>query len=267
MDGPPPSGQASASALRGRLMLARIEAALLSPANAVLIGLAGIAAVSCLVAESRDMLNPGTWAMAAGAGAVVLAGKIALDLRDRANDDRLWRALLARSFGEAMRDDAQVTRLARTAIEYRVHLAMAEARAARPARRALIPLLPRIDAWLDGIMRLARQVAALRAESRFYVAMGTRNRQRLSELGAGAGAGLNAQVRAADGFGRTAEDGFLRLENAVAAFGAAVSQLVLDLARAQGLDVSAVTDARIGAAITAVESEARALAPPPVPPV
>ena len=81
----------------------------------------------------------------------------------------------------------------------------------------------------------------------------------------GTGAGLDAQVREAEGFGRIAEDGVLRLENAVAAFGAASSQRVLDLARAQGLDGSAVTDARIGAAITAVETEARALGSPPPP--
>lgn len=264
MDSLPPSGGTSASALRGGLLLARIEAALLSPANAVLIGLAGIAAVSCLVAESRGWLNPGTWAVAAGAGALVLAGKVALDLRDRAGDDRLWRGLLTRGFGDTMRDDPEVSRLARTAIEYRVRLALAEARAARAAGRALRPLLPRLDAWLDGIMQLARQVATLRADSRFHVAMGARNRQRLAEVGAGQGAGLDAQVRAAEGFGRVADDGLLRLENAVAGFGAASSQLVLDLARAQGLDGSAVTEARIGAAIRTVESEARALGPPPV---
>lgn len=264
MDGLPPAGATSAQALRWRLLLARIEAALVSPANAVLIGLAGIAAVSCLVAESRGMLNPGTWAVAAGAGAVVLAGKVALDLRDRANEDGLWRVLLAKGFGHTMHDDPEVTRLARTAIEYRVRLAMAEARATRAARRALLPLLPRIDVWLGGIMQLARQVVTLRADSRFHVAMGARNRQRLSEVGAGAG--LDAQVRAAEGFGKAAKDGLLRLENAVAAYGAASSQLVLDLARAQGLDGSAVTDARIGAAISAVETEVRALAlPPPAP--
>ncbi|MGQ0565671.1 MAG: hypothetical protein ACT4OK_11450 [Gemmobacter sp.] len=264
MDGLPPSGQTSARALRWRLLLARIEAALVSPANAVLIGLSGIAAVTCLVAEARGLLNPGTWAVAAGAGAVVLAGKVALDLRDRAGDDGLWRALLARGFGDTMADDAEVTRLARTVIEYRVRLAMAEARAARASRRALQPLLPRLDDWLEGIMRLARQVATLRRESRFHVAMGARNRRRLSELGSGAG--LDAQVRAAEGFGREADDGLVRLENAVAAFGAATSQLVLDMARAQGLDGSAVTDARIGGAIQSVATETKALSPPPEPP-
>ena len=262
MDTAPPTGGTSARALRGRVMLARIEAALVSPANAVLIGLSGIAGVSCLMAESRGWLNPGTWAVASGAGAAVLTGKVALDLRDRAGDDALWRGLLARGFGETMREDAEVTRLARTAIEYRVRLAIAEARAARAAARKLRPLLLRLDAWLDGIMRLARQVATLRADSRFHVAMGARNRQRLAEVGAGQGAGLDAQVRAAEGFGKVADDGLLRLENAAAAFGAASSQLMLDLAPAQGLDGSDVIEARISAAIRDVETEVQALGPP-----
>ncbi len=266
MDALPPSDRASSSALRRRLALARIEAALVSPANAVLIGLTGIATVSCLVAESRGLLNPGTFAVAAGAGAAVLAGKIVLDLRDRAGDDGLWRAFLARGFGETMRDDLEVTRQARTAIEYRVRLAMAEARAPRAARRALGPLLPRIDTWLEGIIALARQVARLRADSRFAVAMGARSRQRLAEVGAEAGAGLDAQVRAADGFGRIAEDGLLRLENAVAAFGAATSQLVLDLARSQGVEGSAVTETRLQEAAAAVADDSRALELPPPPP-
>jgi hypothetical protein len=266
MDSLPPSGETSASALRGGLVRARIEAALVAPANAVLIGLTGIAAVSCLVAESRGMLNPGTWMVAAGAGAAVLVGKVVLDLRDKANDDGLWREVLARGFGETMRDDLEVTRQARTAIEYRVRLAMAEARAPRAARRALRPLLPRVDAWLERIVALARQVAVLRADSRFHVAMGARSRERLNAVGAAAGAGLQAQVTAAEGFGRMADEGLLRLENAVAAFGASCSTLVQDLARAQGLEGTAVTDARIGAAITALEGDARALEPPAPPP-
>lgn len=255
----PPPGEASASVLRGRLMRVRIEAALVAPANAVLIGLTGIAAVCCYVAETRGLLNPGTWAVAGTAGAVVLVGKVALDLRDRANDDGLWRAFLARGFGQTMRDDVEVTRQARTAIEYRVRLAMAEAKAPRAARRRLKPLLPQIDAWLEGIIKVARQVAALRADSRFHVAMGNVNRQRLSEVGTAAGAGLDAQVRAAEGFGKTAADGLLRLENAVAAFGATCSQLVLDMARLDGVEGAAAADTRIDAAITAIRADARVL--------
>lgn len=266
MEALPPPGEASASALRGGLLRARIEAALVAPANAVLIGLSGIAAVGCYVAESRGLLNPGTWAIAGAAGAAVLVAKVTLDLRDRAGDDGLWREFLARGFGETMRNDLEVTRLARTAIEYRVRLAMAEAKAPRAARRALKPVLPRVDAWLEGIIRIARQVATIRADSRFHVAMGNVNRARLSEVGDAAGSGLTAQVRAAEGFGKMAEDGLLRLENAVAAFGAATSQMVLDLARTDGQPSGAATDARIGAAMSALEGDARALEPPPPPP-
>jgi hypothetical protein len=249
-------GTPSAAALRRRLTLARAEAALLQPANALILGGTFVAAVACLVAETRGALNEGTWALAAVAGGAVLAVKLALDLRDRAADDAVWRAALAASFGGTMRDDAEVTRLARMAIEYRVRLATAQAGAPRAARVALTALLPRVDVWLQGIVRLARQTAALRADARFHTAMAGQGRKR-QEGRAGPVAGIAAQVRAGEGFGQAADAALLRLENAVGAFAAGTSQLTLALAHG---GAGGMTPDAIAAEIAAVEAH---LSPPP----
>jgi hypothetical protein len=248
----------SASALRRQLALARIEAALLQPANALILGGTFIAAVACFVAQARGMLNPGTWVLVAFAGGAVLAVKLVLDLRDRAADDAVWRAALAQSFGASMRDDLEVTRLARMAIEYRVRLATAQAGAPRAARAALAPLLPRVDVWLQGIVNLARQSAALRAEARFHTAMAGQGRKR-QEGRTGPVQGIEAQVRAGEGFGQAAEATLLRLENAVGAFGAGTSQLTLALAHG---GAGGMTPEAIAAEIAAVEAQ---LVPPPPP--
>jgi hypothetical protein len=245
---------ASARGVRMRLVLARIEAALTQVANALILGGTGIAAVICAVAESRGLLNAGTWGVVLAGGLGVLCLKIAADLRDRAADDAVWRAALGQAFGTTMRDDAEVTRLARMAIEYRVRLATAEARAGRAARARLAPVLPRVDVWLTGIVRLARQVAALRADARFHTAMAGRARE-------GAGPGVAAQVRAGQGFGEAATAALARLENAVGAFGAAASQLVLALAHPE-VAGPFLTDARIAEEIAAVEAELAAQPPP-----
>lgn len=270
-------GLPTASDLSRRLRTARIEAALTGTANALLLGGTGIAAVACFVAEARGALNPGTWMWVLGSGMIVLAGKVALDLADRAGDDRLWRNLLATDFGTTMREDAAVTTQARMAIEFRVRLALAEARAGRAARARVAALMPRLDGWLDGIVRLARQVSVLRGEARFQSGLALRSRQRRVQIeGSGqsaqhaaTAAALEDHVAAAEGFARFAEDGLLRLEQAVGAFGAAASQLVLELSR-DGADAGhGGLDARIGQEVAAVEVQlARIgqLTPPPPPP-
>jgi hypothetical protein len=195
------------------------------------------------------MLNPGTWGTVLAGGLGVLAVKLALDLRDRAVDDRVWRAALGQAFGSTMREDPDASRLARTVIEYRVRLAMAEARAPRAARARLAPVLPRMDAWLQGIMRLAPRVAALRTDARFHTAMAGQGRARI-----GAGAGVAAQVRAGEGFGLAADAALRRLENAVGAFGAASSQMILALSHSD-VGGTVMTQAQIAMEIAAVEAE------------
>lgn len=253
-------GGPSAGALRWRLVLARIEAALMKAANALILGGTGVAAISCAVAESRGLLNGGTWGVVLAGGLGVLCLKVALDLRDRAADDAVWRAALGQAFGPSMREDGDVTRLARMAIEYRVRLAMAEARAPRAARARLAPVLPRVDVWLQGIVRLARQVAALRADARFHTAMAGQSRARMD-----AGAGVAAQVRAGDEFGQVADAALRRLENAVGAFGAGASQLVMALSHPEAMKPD-LTDAAIAEGIAAIGAELVAVSPPALSP-
>lgn len=147
-----------------------------------------------------------------------------------------------------MREDPDVSRLARTAIEYRVRLAMAEARAPRTARARLAPILPRVDAWLQSIMRLAPKVASLRADARFHTAMAGQGRQRIK-----AGPGVEAQVRAGEGFGQAADRALQQLENAVGAFGAASSQMILALSHGE-VAGPVMSQAQITMEIAAVES-------------
>jgi hypothetical protein len=148
-----------------------------------------------------------------------------------------------------MRLDPEVTRQARQAIEFRVRLAEAEAKAGAAARARIAPLVARLDSWMDAIVRLAREVSTQRGEASFQSGLASRARQRQDEVRARAGTagdadlawqlaataeGLGAQIASAEGFSRHAEGGLLRLEHAVAAFGAACSQLALDLARGVG---------------------------------
>lgn len=276
-DAPP-----SASALQRRLRRARLDTVLFAPANAVLLGGSGIAAAACYAAELRGLLNPGTWPWALAAGVAVLAVKVALDLRDRRGDDLLWRGLLARVFGDSMREDPEVTRQARMAIEFRVRLAMAETRAPRALRRQAAPVLARLDHWLDGIVRLAQDVASLRAEARFQAALGSRSRQRSGEIGAAAqgladaaraarlqqaAGALEAHARASAAFDSFVADALLQLEAAVGAFGAATSDLMLALRR--GGSAPGGLDATIGREAAAVEAQIAAIdrrLPPPAPP-
>jgi hypothetical protein len=97
------------------------------------------------------------------------------------------------------------------------------------------------------IVTLAREVAGLRGEARFQAGLATRVRSRLAEIEgridgadslqrarlAETARGLSAQVRSFDAFNAFVEDGALRLEHAVGAFSAAVSQIVLELSRGE----------------------------------
>jgi hypothetical protein len=244
----PPSGEG----LKRKFHLARAEAALTDTATALLIGGTGIAAVLARVAETRDLLNPGTWAWVLLAGGVVTAGKIALDLRDRRRAGAVWRKLLVQSFGPDMRADSEASRLARVAIEFRVRLAEAEAVAPRDARARVDDILPRLDTWVELIVALAREVAGLRGEARFQSGLATRVRSRLAEIEGRldgtdrtqrarlleTARALSAQVRSFDAFNAFVDDGALRLEHAVGAFSAAVSQIVLELSRGQSSGVA-----------------------------
>jgi hypothetical protein len=211
------------------------------------------------------MMNHGTWPWVLVAGGVVTAAKIALDIRDTRQAGAVWRKMLIQSFGEDMRGDAEASRQARMAIEFRVRLAEAEATAPRAARARVAGVLPRLDTWLALIVDLAREVAGLRGEARFQAGLATRARSRLAEIeGRMAGIdpvqrarlaetarALSAQVRSFDTFNAFVDDGALRLEHVVGVFSSAVSQIVLELSRGETADAG--LEATIGGEITRLE--------------
>jgi hypothetical protein len=251
--------------LRRRFRYARIEAAVADATSAILIGGTGVATVLTLTAEGRGMLNPGTWLWVLVSGGLVTAGKIALDIRDMRRAGAVWRKLLIQSFGEDMRGDAEASRQARMAIEFRVRLAEAEAAAPPAARARVAGVLLRLDTWLALIVDLAREVAGLRGEARFQAGLATRARSRLAEIEermsrvdpaqrarlAETARAIAAQVKSFDTFNAFVDDGALRLEHVVGVFSSAVSQVVLELSRGTATDAG--LEATIGAEITRLE--------------
>ncbi|MCX7299152.1 MAG: hypothetical protein NTX73_01985 [Rhodobacterales bacterium] len=271
----------SPSVVRARFRAARTEAALTGTGTALIGAGVGLAALLTWLAEGRGMLQPETWPLALGGGAVVLAIKAALDLLDRDDDADLWRHVLTQAFGDDMRSDGDVARQARLAIEFRTRLAAAEAKAGRTARHSVNLLMLRIDHFMDCIVDLARQTAIERGESRFQTGLSSRSGQRLSQIESqvttahdpaharrlqDAANGLSSHVRAVDGLARRVEDSYLRLERAVAALGAVTSEIILDLSRGRTVPQAGALDAQIAGEILRIRSELHegvsALAPP-----
>jgi hypothetical protein len=241
------SDGSQASGVRRRFRRYRTEAALTGPGTALILGGLMLAAVGAYVLERRGVLVPGAWVWGLLAGLPVLVLKVLGDLFDRDDDAAVWREVLAAEFGSDMRLDPEVSRQARQVIEFRARLAEATARARPEARRRIAPLVPQLDPWADGIVRLAREVSTQRSEAQFQSGLASKARSRQDQVQARAGtvpdaglarqlsdtaAGLGAQIASAEGFSRHAEGGLLRLEQSVAAFGAACSQLSLMLAQA-----------------------------------
>lgn len=253
--------------IQRRFRFARVEAALTDTTTALLMGGTGIVAVIAAVAETRGVLNAGTWIWVVIAGAMVTLGKIALDFRDKRKAGTVWRNLLNQSFGEDMRSDGESARLARIAIEFRVRLAEAEAAAPLSAQERIAGVLPRLDQWVELIIELARKVAGLRSEARFQAGLAVRVRSRLAEIEgrmaevepaqrarlAETAHALAGQVNSFDAFNTFVEEGALRLEHAVGVFSAAVSQIVLELS--QGELKGSGLASTIGTEITELESK------------
>lgn len=280
------TGLPGGSGLRRRLRAARIEAALTGPGTALILGGMILVAVLVYVLETRGLMRPGAWLIGLAAGLPVLALKVVFDLSDRADEADLWREVLAAAFGPEMRQDPEVSRQARQAIEFRARLADAEAKAGRAARARIAAFVPRLDPWLEAIVRLAREICAQRGEVTFQSGLATKARSRRAEVEARAGragdadlaaemaatlSGLGAQIASAEGFSRHVETGVLRLEHSVAAFGSVCSNLTLLLAREAGATGDIGT--RIGQEIEAInlqiahfEGAARALVAPEQPP-
>jgi hypothetical protein len=153
--------------VRRQLRRARLNAALMSTGTALIAAGVIVSASLAYVMQTWDLLRPGAWAWGLCAGGVVLAVKVLLDSLDTSEDAVLWRGVLADAFGAGMRTDSDVARQARMAIEFRTRLAAAEAQSDGQTRRLVSTHLTNLDAWLDGIVELARRVASQRGEANF----------------------------------------------------------------------------------------------------
>jgi len=231
--------------LRRRLFRRRVEAALTDRGSGLALAAVILLTATAYVLGVRGILAPAAWqaGLAAGTGFVVL--RAILRLFGRSEDPALLRQVLTRHFGDAIRNDPEVSRLARQAIEQRLQLASALAEAPPRLARAGDALLPSLDRRLDRIADEARSAANRRAGARFQAGMGQMARQRLSEVARIADAadparietarkaadGLTAQVEATVGLVAHAEDRLLALDHAVAEFGTTVAQALLALSK------------------------------------
>lgn len=271
-------------ALRRKLRAARIEAALTQTGTALLLGFVLVAAAAAYVAGLRGLVLPSAWAIALGAGLPVVAGKMALDALDRSGDAARVRQVLSEAFGPDMAQDTELSRQARMVIEFRARLAEAEAKSGSVGRRSVAGLVLHLDRWLDGMVRLAHEIAVHRGEASFQSGLAARARARCSEISArltGADPflvaqlqatqeGLIAQIAAAEGYARFVESGRLKLEQSVAAFGAVSGEVGRALSGAGTAESATALFQRIGEEVGVVErqiariaaQEAPALPPP-----
>ncbi len=266
------------AALGRRVRRLRLEGALMSTGNALLIGAIILGGAVTYVLGQNGQVRPDAWQIALMAGLPVLVLKMALDLTDRSGDAELWRSTLVEAFGKGMQADSELTRQARLAVELRTRLADAEARASRGARRAAAPVLARVDTWMDGMVQLARDIAAHRGEVTFQTGIASRARSRRQEMVKTAAGdaldaqrqrtidGLSAQIASAEDYARFVEEGSLKLEHSVAALGAVTGQLTRFLAGGGWGDAPELLLTRIAAETDALDRQIRALALSPAPP-
>jgi hypothetical protein len=231
--------------LRSRLARRRLWDALADRGAALALGAVLIVSAGAYVLGVRGMLTPIAWqaGLVAGLGFVVL--RALLGLVSRRDDPLVLRDELSTHFGEEIRADPDVTRLARQAIEQRLQLAAAQAGAPRALARAVNTVLPSLDQRLDVIASEARAAASRRGAARFQAGMAQLARQRLTEVtriaeGAEpevaasarkAADGLSAQVEATGGLVAHAEDRLMALDHAVAEFGTLVAQALLSVSK------------------------------------
>lgn len=231
--------------LRRRLARRRLWDALADRGAALALGAVLIMTAGAYVLGVRGVLTPVAWqaGLAGGLGFVVL--RALLGLVSRQDDPVILREELAALFGEEIRADPEVTRLARQAIEQRLQLASAQAGAPRALARAVGTVLPALDQRLDTIAHEARSAASRRGAARFQAGMAQMARQRLTEVsriaeGAEpevaatarkAADGLSAQVQATGSLVAHADDRLMALDHAVAEFGTLVAQALLSLSK------------------------------------
>jgi hypothetical protein len=231
--------------LRRRLFRKRVEAALTDRGSGLALGAVILVTATAYVLGVRGILAPMAWQAGLAAGGAYVLLRSTLRLYGGRDDPALLREVLTQHFGEEIRNDPDVSRLSRQAIEQRLQLANALAEAPSVLARAGDALLQPLDLQLDRIADEARSAAARRAGARFQAGMGQMARQRLTEVariadGADPGrvetarkaaGGLSAQVEATGGLVAHAEERLLALDHAVAEFGTTVAQALLALSK------------------------------------
>jgi hypothetical protein len=231
--------------LRRRLFRRRVEATLTDRGTALALGAVLLLTAAAYVLGARGQLAPIAWQAGLAAGGAFVFLRTFLGLFARRDDPDLLREVLAEHFGEGIRDDHEVTRLSRQAIEQRLQLAVAQFAAPPALARAVDALLPALDRRLDLIAVEGRAAASRRGAARFQAGMAQMAQQRLTEVTRIADAadpdkaatarkaadGLSAQVAASGGLVSHAEDRLMALDHAVAEFGTVVARALLALSK------------------------------------
>jgi hypothetical protein len=252
----------------------RTESVLTAPGTAILLALTVIGAIAALVTETYGYLLHGSWMYIIVSGTLAVAAKMGLDYYDRSGDAALWRVLLAERFQTQSVADPEVTRLTALAIDMRSRLADAEARADDGARALVAETMPALDAWIDGIARLANRLGEMRFEGEFQSGLAETSAKRLKQIEAQlksptttvlnrqlaqTAEGLRQQIAAAKRFRNVSDAGYLRLEHAVATLGTIGSQVMLVLTRGSEFRGPHAIGAQIGHEVASLESLIRAL--------
>lgn len=242
--------------LRRRLFWARFWATLAGRGTALALGAVLLVTASAYVLGQRGVLGPLAWqaGLAAGGGFALL--RAVLGLFGSKEDPDLLRQVLAELFGDEIRDDPNVTRLARQVIEQRVQLSKAVTDARGVIARRISRLMPALDDRLDLIAHAARKAANRRVTARFQAGMAQLAQQRLTEVSSLATAadpdtaatarraadGLAAQVEATGGLVAHAEGRLMELDQAVAEYGTLVMRALLILSKSDfsGLEALAI---------------------------
>jgi hypothetical protein len=231
--------------LRRRLFRRRVEAALTDRGSGLALGAVIVVTAAAYVLGVRGVLAPTAWQAGLVAGGAFVLLRSALRLFGGREDPALLREVLTTHFGEEIRNDPDVSRLSRQAIEQRLQLSDALASAPSALARAGEALLPPLDLRLDQIASEARAAALRRAGARFQAGMAQLANQRLTEVSRIAKTSsdekaeaarkaadwLSAQVEASGGVVSHAEDRLLALDHAVADFGTVVARALLALSK------------------------------------
>lgn len=258
----------SAEPLARQFRNLRREAVLLAPGTALVLGMSALAMLATWQAAELGLLLPASTLWVAAVGLAAASIKLVFDLRDRSRDPVLWRDLLLEIFSPDAIEDPEIRRLALQAIDLRVHVAEAEAKAEDQARTVMASTMPALDRLTGTIARLITRLDAARRESAFQKGLATSARDRLAQLQSQqqvaldgefrqlierAMDGLKSQVVAFHRIDLVAESGHLKLEHAVAVLGTICAQVMLVLNREADAESPAAIDHQIDQEVAALD--------------